>query len=254
MKLTVLGASGAEFPGFNPPAFLIGDSLLLDAGTIGAVLDDKAQWKLRHILITHAHLDHIRAIPFLADNIIMNNHRHTVNVTGLPKVLRDLRNSLLNDRVWPDFTRIPGPKRPILRLNPIRAGRAVKINGYTVTAFSVSHSVAAAGYLIEDKRGKRLLYTGDTGPTEAIWKAALRPLDCAIIEVSFPNSMKAMAIKTGHLTPELFKKELLKMKNIPRMLLITHPKPLYIGRIESELGKTGLGHIRILRDGEVYRI
>ncbi len=40
MKLRVLGSAGAEFPHFHPPAFLIDEALLLDAGTIGAVLSE----------------------------------------------------------------------------------------------------------------------------------------------------------------------------------------------------------------------
>ena len=38
MKLRILGSAGAEMPGFRPPAYLIDDVLLLDAGTIGAAL------------------------------------------------------------------------------------------------------------------------------------------------------------------------------------------------------------------------
>jgi len=47
MKLRVLGSAGAEFPDFRPPAFLIDDSLLLDAGTISAVLTEEEQWQIR---------------------------------------------------------------------------------------------------------------------------------------------------------------------------------------------------------------
>ena len=254
MKLRVLGSSGSELPGFNSPGFLIDDTLLVDAGTIGAVLDEAAQWKIKHILITHAHLDHIKGIPFLADNIIVNNRSHTVTVSGLPAVLKTLKTSLLNGKVWPDFTRIPNPENPVLRLSPVKPEKTVNINGFKVTAIPVSHGVPAAGYIIEDKAGKRLLYTGDTGPTLKIWKAAERPLDCAIIEVSFPNSMKDLALLTYHLTPELLKAEVGKMKNRPDMLLVTHPKPPYLKRIKSELSKTGLKNIRVLLAGDVYKI
>ncbi len=59
-EAAILGSAGAEFPDFRPPAFLIDDSLLLDAGTIGSVLTEDEQWSIRNIFITHAHLDHIR--------------------------------------------------------------------------------------------------------------------------------------------------------------------------------------------------
>jgi glyoxylase-like metal-dependent hydrolase (beta-lactamase superfamily II) len=69
MKLRVLECSGAEFPGFRPPGYLLDDVLLLDAGTIGAVLGEEEQRAIRNILVTHAHLDHIRGIPLLAGEL-----------------------------------------------------------------------------------------------------------------------------------------------------------------------------------------
>jgi ribonuclease BN (tRNA processing enzyme) len=248
----VLGSSGAEFPGFHPPAFLLDNTLLLDAGTIGAVLNDRAQWRLRNILLTHAHLDHIRGIPFLADNIIIKNKKHSVTIWGIPQVLRTLKKNLLNDAVWPDFTEIPNREKAVLKLEPVKLRKSFRINHYDITAYRVNHSVPASGYVIEDRKGKRLLYTGDTGPSDDIWKATNRPVSCAIIEVSLPNRMKKMAILTGHLTASLLKEEIGKMKNIPETILITHPKPQYLKRIKEEIKKLRMNNIRMLRDGQTY--
>ncbi len=70
MKIKVLGSSGSEAPGHNSPAFLLDDFLLLDAGTVSGSLDRDAQCRISHILLTHAHLDHIKGIPSLLDNIV----------------------------------------------------------------------------------------------------------------------------------------------------------------------------------------
>jgi ribonuclease BN (tRNA processing enzyme) len=253
MRLKVLGSSGAEFPGFHPPAFLIDDSLLLDAGTIGAALDGDAQWKIRHIVLTHAHLDHIRGIPFLADNIIVKNKKHTVTIWGIPQVLLTLKGHLLNDRVWPDFTMIPNRDKAVIKLSPVRLHAPFTVNHYKITAYRMDHSVPAAGYVVEDEKGARLLYTGDTGPSDDIWRAARRPLTCAIIEVSMPNRMKDMAILTGHLTASLLKAEVEKMKSLPERIFITHPKPQYRERIVEEVKALRLPNLRVLRDGEAYR-
>ena len=134
MKVKVLGSSGAELPGYNSPAFLIDGTVLLDAGTIGASLKEGAQWEIRDILISHAHLDHIKAIPFLADNIIIKHKRHSVTVFGTSSTLADLRRHLLNDRLWPDFTRISASINPVLRLKNVRDGKPFRVNGYSVTA------------------------------------------------------------------------------------------------------------------------
>lgn len=255
MKMKVLGCSGAEFPGFNPPAFLIDGKILLDAGTIGAYLSENAQWKIRHIIVSHAHLDHIRGIPFLADNIIIKKKKHSVTVIGIAPVLKALKDNLLNNRIWPDFTMIPNVEKAVIRFMKIKPDQRIEVNGYKVTAYRVNHSVPAAGYVIEDKKGKRLLYTGDTGPTHKIWETACRDkIHCAIVEVSFPEKMREMALHTGHLTARLLKKEIEKMKVIPGKILITHPKPQHIKTIRSEIKKLGIPNIRILKDGEVITI
>lgn len=87
MEIRVLGCSGGEFPGSNAPAFLLDDEILFDAGSLTNVLDEQSQMKIKHIFITHAHLDHIRGIPFLADNIVTNNIDHRVNVLDRKSVV-----------------------------------------------------------------------------------------------------------------------------------------------------------------------
>lgn len=132
MRLRVLGCAGAEFPDFRPPAFLVDDGLLLDAGTIGAVLTEEQQWQLRAIFITHAHLDHIRGIPALADNILIRNLRHLVTVYATETVVTAMRTHLLNGTIWPDFTLLPSTENPVLRYDIITPGRPLTLGGPTL--------------------------------------------------------------------------------------------------------------------------
>lgn len=254
MILRVLGASGAEFPGMNPPSFLLDGTMLLDAGTIGSVLSEEEQWAIKHILITHAHLDHIKGIPFLADNLVLRSKEHTVIIMGTLGVLGALKGNLLNNLVWPDFTEIPSVDRPILATRPLYTGDPYDLNGYTITAYDVNHSVEAVGYLVESADGRRLVYTGDTGPTQDLWRAMDKPVHCLIIETSLPNSMHEMAAMTGHLTAELMGRELKKMKHIPERICITHPKPQYAGIIAEEVAALGFSNIVMLREGEEIEI
>ena len=254
MRLKVLGSSGAEVPGKKTPGFLVDDALLLDAGTIGAVLTEDEQWAIENILLTHAHLDHIKGIPFLADNIILKGPGHQVKIRSIASILKALKDNLLNNVIWPDFTAIPDRENAVLALEAIEQLKEYEINGYRVTAYEVNHSVPAVGYVVEDAAGKRLLYTGDTGPTELIWAENNRQRHAAIIEVSMPNSMRDMAIMTGHLTSELLSVELKKMKTVPDRILVTHPKPQYIDTILKELKSVGHDNIELLKDGEVYEI
>lgn len=261
MKIRVLGCSGAKFPDTNLTGFLIDEKILLDAGTIGAVLSETEQLKIRHILLTHAHLDHIIGIPFLLDNIVVRKKRHYLTVMGIRATLRDLNKHLLNDRLWPDFTRIPDKTSPVLVLKDVKYGVPFYIGSYRIFPLKVSHPVPAAGYIIE-KGGKRLIFTGDTGPTDKTWNevnSVMRGLvgagiDAIIIEVSFPNSMEEFAIKCGHLTPRLLFNELKKLNNLPKKILITHPKKQYYKTIKNEINKLRMPEIEILSDGMVIEI
>jgi ribonuclease BN (tRNA processing enzyme) len=250
MRLRVLGCSGAEFPNFHTPAFLIDNSLLLDAGTIGAVLNEEEQWAIKHIFVTHTHLDHIKGIPLLADNIIIKGIKHTVRVASTRENLQAIRDHLLNNVIWPDFSMIPSVNSPVIEYLEIEPEVEMPVNGYTVTAFRVNHSVPAVGYIVR-KENKALLYTGDTGPTEEIWRHAVN-LSAMIVEVSLPNEMEQMALLTGHLTAKLLAAELRKLAELPPRIFITHPKPQYYNTIRSELQALGIPQIELLHDGDVY--
>jgi cAMP phosphodiesterase len=71
-----------------------------------------------------------------------------------------------------------------------------------------------------------------------------------IIEVAFPDRMEETALKTGHLTPRLLKKELLRMKAPPQKIYVTHAKPQYLRTISLELRRLKISNLRLLRGGE----
>lgn len=255
MKIRVLGCSGAETPGHRPPSFLLNGRILFDTGSVTNVLDVKDQRKIEYIFITHSHLDHILGIPFIADNLIFGRTRHRVNVVSIPPVIKTIRKSLLDGSIWPDFTVIPNTHAAILNLIDLKSGHSIEVNGYKVTPYAVNHSVPATGFLVEDRRGKRFFYTGDTGPSDGTWqKIGNQEIHCLIIETSFPNRMEEIAIRTGHLTPRLLKEELSKMKKRPERIYITHPKPQYSDLIQSEIKKLNLAHTRLLKDGELIQM
>ena len=244
MRLKVLGCSGAEFPGYNAPGFLLDSEIVFDAGSITCVLDEKAQSKIKHIFITHAHLDHVMSIPFLADSIIIgSNNTHKISIYSIPAVIRTIKKHLFNSSMWPDFSIIPNSHDAVLNFVELKAGEAININGYTITPCKVNHTVPAVGYLVEDKKNRRFFYTGDTGPTDRTWKRINKKIHSLIIDVSFPNSMIDMALKTGHLTPKLLEEELLKIHPTPERIYITHPKPQHFTTIQKELDELGMTNI-----------
>jgi ribonuclease BN (tRNA processing enzyme) len=255
MKIKVLGCSGAEFPGHRPPGFLVDGKILFDAGTLNSVLDEKNQLKIKDIFITHAHMDHIREIPFLADNIIVGGLKHRVNIFSLPSVLKVIKSNLLNNKLWPDMTLLPNAHDAVVSLIPITAEKPDQIGDYTVTPLKVNHSVPSVGYLVEDRSERRFFYTGDTGPTDTTWRRlGEKQIHCLIIEVSFPNRMEKFAITTGHLTPALLKRELPKIKAVPERIYVTHLKPQFYKIIKTEIQKLGIENLSLLQEGETLRV
>lgn len=252
MKLRVLGSAGAELPDFRPPAFLLDGRLLLDAGTIGSVLSEEEQLKINTIFITHSHLDHIRSIPALADNIIIKNLTHTVSVRSTVEVIAAMQDHLFNNIIWPDFSKIPSADNAVIKFTAITPYCENEVNGYRIMAIPVNHTVPTVGYVVKSGE-KTLAYTGDTGPTEDIWKYC-SGIDVLIVEVSFPDSMKALAQLTKHLTASMLVEELAKIDMLPKKILITHPKPQYYGIIHKEVMDLNIEGVELLRDGSEYEI
>jgi ribonuclease BN (tRNA processing enzyme) len=252
MKIRVLGSAGAEFPGFHPPAFLVDDVLLLDAGTTGAVLTADEQAAIRAVCVTHAHLDHIRGIPVLADNLAIGNRHHALLVAGIKETVATLRNNVFNGVVWPDFSNIPSAEAPIILYQTLLPEVPVTLAGYNIIPCPVNHTVPAVGYLV--RRGETaILYSGDTGPTDRLWQLATG-LAAMIVEVSFPNDREELALKTGHLTSRLLGKELGKIAALPPLILVTHPKPQYFEQIRRELVELAVPQLELLHDGAVYEL
>ena len=253
MKIKVLGCSGSEAIGHMPPGFLVNDVMMLDAGTITAALSIDAQSKITDILISHPHLDHVKSLLFLADNIL-GRVRKPVNIRATPKVIAAIRKHLMNGIIWPDFTRIPTSRNPVLTYKPMQVRTTVKIDGLTVKAIPMNHPVPTVGFLVGDDRSS-ILYSADTGPNEVLWKEAATAMNlkAIIVDTSFPNGLEMIAEASGHFTPAQLHEDLARANlgnSVP--LYIYHIKPVHQKKVLSELRALGRKNVRILQEGKTY--
>ena len=105
MQFRVLGCSGGQVPGQHLSSYLVNGSLLIDAGSTTAVLSLKGQQKIRNILVTHAHLDHVLSLATMADNLF-GHCESTINVWGMQEVIAGLHASFFNDTLDRKSTRL----------------------------------------------------------------------------------------------------------------------------------------------------
>lgn len=244
MKLRVLGGDGGIAPGFQTTSFLINDSILIDAGSAASSLSLKEQRKIDTIFISHTHLDHVKDICFLADNVF-THRRKPIELISTFEILDLLRKHLFNNKIWPDFTTISNGKCPILTYRPIET--SAQIGAIDVRIYPVHHPVPAIGFIIKEKKNS-IVITGDTGPTELLWEAANAEsnLKAVLTEIAFPNRLQKVADLAGHFTPGMFKSEMSKLKSdVP--LLIYHLKPEYIKELQREIKALKLPKLKLLK-------
>ena len=255
MKIRVLGCHGSQLPNYNTTSFLLGQNFLLDAGAVTTVLSLKEQLKIDYILITHAHLDHVRDIMFLADNICYQRKKKPLVVISTKGIVETIHRHLFNDVIWPDFSKIPSVKAPLVKFQAIVPGKKQTIGDLQITTIDLNHVVETVGYLIESK-GKAVMFLGDTGPTREAWQIAQKTkgLQAIFIETSLPDSMKNVADITGHLTPFSLQVELKKLKGRKPDIYLYHMKPSYNEVIRKEVAAIKDRKIHIIEDGQIIRI
>jgi cAMP phosphodiesterase len=251
MRLHALGCYGGEAPGCHQTSHLVDGRLLLDAGSVTAALPLDSQAAIDQVLVSHSHLDHIAALAFLADNLSTVRTK-PIEVWSIRPVIRHLRTHVFNGIIWPDFTTIPSARNPVLSFHEIREGQPQRIGRYEVMAVRVNHTVEATGYLVSDGEAS-ILFQGDSGPTEELWKVAnaASRLQAIIVETSYPNALQDLADASGHLTPQTLRAELTKL-TVGAPIYAQHIKPQFISDVVRELAELSDPPVAILEQGKEY--
>ncbi len=251
MKLRVLGCHGGELPKYRTTCFLIDGTLALDAGALCASLPLEKLEKVDHICVTHSHIDHVKDLPLLADLIVGRRDRPVVVHASL-ECARTLRDNMFNNRLWPDFTRIPTKAKPVIRIEAFRPGSTFRIGRYKVRTVPVTHPVESCGFIVSDKTSA-IAISGDTGPTFALWEALNRTknLKAIILETSFPNELQGLADISGHLTPNTLKEEMKKLHTNGASVLLYHLKPAFVSQLKRDLKALELP-VSCLETGEIF--
>jgi ribonuclease BN (tRNA processing enzyme) len=253
VKITLLPSS----PGANADwslqyltTFLIDDALAIDAGCLG-FFTAREQARVKHVLLSHSHMDHIASLPIFLENAY--GEPSVVTVHASEWVLNCLQSDLFNDRIWPDFIRISRKgEEALLNTAVLTPLMPVHLDGLTITPVPVDHAVPTFGFLVEDATAA-IAISGDTGPTEEIWRRAnaLPNLKAVFLEVAYPNAMANRATKAKHHTPRSFGEEIRKLR-LPVPLFAYHIKARYREQVVKELHELGLPSLMIAEADRPY--
>ncbi|MBT8110073.1 MAG: 3',5'-cyclic-nucleotide phosphodiesterase, partial [Gammaproteobacteria bacterium] len=235
MRIRVLGCSGGIGRGARTTALLVDNDVLIDAGTGIGDLDLQDLDAIRHVFLTHAHLDHIAGLPMLADRVFDEDFEVPLTVYARAETLRAIQDHLFNDVIWPDFAKLPSPANPMLRYQVCSPGDTIAVGERDFHAVDVVHSVPSLGFMVENCHAA-FAVSGDTKTNETLWPLlnACDELKVLVIEVSFPNEMQALACESGHYTPSTLTADLGRLRHKPEIWL-TGMKPGEEDRIYQQV-------------------
>ncbi len=225
MQIRILGCSGGIGAGARTSAMLVDSDVLIDAGTgIGDLALADVQL-IRHVFLTHAHLDHIAGLPMLVDAIFADDLDEPLTVHARPETLDALQKHIFNWVIWPDFAALPSADNPVLRYQECNPGDTVTINHRDFHAVDVKHTVPSIGFTVRNSAGS-FAVSGDTRTNQTLWPVlnACDDLRALVIEVSFPDEQRELADISGHYCPQTLTDDLRKLQHDPEIWL-TGMKP-----------------------------
>lgn len=234
-------------------SFLVNDRLVIDGGSIGFSLNPQDQLGIRHFVVTHTHADHIASLPIMIADLYAFL-KEPMLVYGIGPVIADLGQHVFNNRIWPDFTKIPLPdgSGPTLQFQLIEVNKPFEAAGLRITPILVNHPVTCTGLLVEDG-DMSLAFTSDTYKTDAFWEEAskLADLKAVFVDVSFPSTEEPLAERSGHLTPRSLVEELPKLAGEPEIYAV-HIKPFFRKAVVAEFAEIAHPRIFVMEIGREY--
>src|SRR5210317_616116 len=213
MRIRILGCSGGIGAGARTSAMLVDDDVLIDAGTGIGDLDLEDIDTIRHVFLTHSHLDHVAGLPLLVDRVFDEDVGMPLTVYARQETVDAVQAHLFNGVIWPDFGKLPSAENPMLRYRVCSPGDTITIGHRDFHAVEVMHSVPSLGFTVQNSGGV-FAVSGDTKSNETLWPVlnACDDLKVLVIEVSFPDEMESLASESGHYCPRTLTRDLERIR------------------------------------------
>ncbi|MGI9034767.1 MAG: MBL fold metallo-hydrolase [Pyrinomonadaceae bacterium] len=231
---------------------VIDDSVAIDAGSLAMAASEIQRERIRNIVLTHAHLDHIAGLPLFVDDLFATL-REPICVYATAEVIKILENHIFNWSVYPRFTELKNKNGEVLRYFEFEPEKDFTAGHLNFKAVEVNHKVPSVGFLISDSKTK-IAMSGDTAEMSRFWQILNneKSLDALLIECAFPDEMDDIAYSSHHLTPKKLQAELAKFRHKNCPVYAVNLKPIYREQISRELCALGIENLEILQVGRIY--
>ena len=232
--------------------FLIDDCVAVDAGSIAIALTNEQRAKVRDIIVTHPHLDHIASLPIFIAHLYPTL-KEPMRVYATEEVIGLLERDVFNWNVYPRFSDLKNDYGPVMEYVPIQVGQSFSVAHLNVMAVPVNHIVPTIGLVVSD--GERsVAFSSDTAETDDFWRLLneMKDLDVLLIESSFPDRMAKLAQVSRHFTPASLNNELKKLNHNGMDIMAVHLKPTYREEIIEQLRALNIPRLRVMEPGKVY--
>ena len=234
-------------------SFLINDSVTIDAGSLAVALAPDELHVIRHVIVTHSHNDHIGSLPVFVSEAYTELDS-PITIYGIEEVVRDLKECIFNDRIFPDFEKIPLPdgRNPTIRFETLEPRRTVTIDGLLVTPVPVNHTIPACGMIVRDET-TTVVFSADTYVTDELWERASQEenLKAVFVDVSYPNEFDKLAEASRHLTPRLLAADLRKLTR-PAEIFAMHIKPSNRRKVVEQIAALDDPPVSVARINHTY--
>ena len=232
--------------------FLIDDCVAIDAGSLAIALSAEQRSKVRNIVITHPHMDHIASLPIFIDDLYPTL-KEPMRIHATQEVIDLLERDVFNWNVYPRFSDLTNDYGPVMEYVPIPPNGRFGVAHLKVVAVPVNHIVPTVGLIVSDGQ-KSVAFSSDTAETEDFWRVLnqTKHLDALLIEASFPNEMAKLAEVSRHFTPASLNNELKKLNHNSMDILAVHLKPTHREAIISQLQALNIPKLSAMEPGKTY--
>ncbi|HEX8290991.1 MAG TPA: MBL fold metallo-hydrolase, partial [Pyrinomonadaceae bacterium] len=134
---STIDAEGRASPEQRLSCFVVDGRVCIDAGSIAIGLSAEERARVRDVVVTHPHMDHVATLPIFVDDLF-GSLEEPVRVHATAEVCGLLVRDVFNGTVYPPFQNFDNGRTRVMEFVPFREGEEFRVAHLTVKAVAVT--------------------------------------------------------------------------------------------------------------------